>query len=117
MLEYSNLDSSGKVSELSEVSGTSSSTKLTENSSEEEWVDSIYYSGLMARMRKTIRPEQGPGTSGAGTQGGSEIHGRESQSKAQTKSTKNGKKRRCDPGVMAAELVMEDQKAKQGRKD
>ena len=41
LLENSNLDSSGEVSELSEFSGTSSSTKLTENCSEEEWIDSI----------------------------------------------------------------------------
>ena len=41
-LENSNLDRLGEVSELSEFLGASSSTKLSENSSEEEWVDSIF---------------------------------------------------------------------------
>ena len=73
MLENSNLDSSDEVSELSEFSGTSSSTILTENSSKEEWINSIYFSGLIARTRKTIRLEEGPGISGVGGQGGSDI--------------------------------------------
>ena len=64
LLEDSDLDILGEVSELTTFSGTSSSTKLTENSSKEKWVDSIYFSGLMARMRKTIRLEEKPGTSG-----------------------------------------------------
>ena len=63
-LENSYLDSSDEVSDMSEFSGTSSSTKLTENSSKEEWIDSTYFSGLMARTRKTLRLEEGPGTSG-----------------------------------------------------
>ena len=62
----SNLESLGEVSELSEFSGTSSSTNLTENSIKEEQIDLIYFSCLMAKTRKTIRLEEGPGTSGAG---------------------------------------------------
>ena len=63
LLESSNLDSLDEVSELSEFSGTSSSTKLTENGSEEEWINLIYFSDLMARTRKTVRLEDGPRTS------------------------------------------------------
>ena len=59
-LESSDLDSLGEVSELSEFSGTSSSTKLTEISNEEEWIDSVYFSDLMARTRKTGW-KKGPG--------------------------------------------------------
>ena len=61
--------------ELSVFSGTSSSTNLTENNSK-EWVDLIFFSGkgLMVRMRKTMRLEEEPGTSGAGSSsGGPEI--------------------------------------------
>ena len=66
-MENSDQDSWDEVSELSEFSGTSSSTKLTENSSKEEHIDLIYFSGkgLMARMRKMMRLEE-PGTFGAG---------------------------------------------------
>ena len=81
LLENSNLDSLGEVPELSEFLGMSFSTRLTENSSKEEWVDLIYFSGkdLIVRMRKTIRLEEEPGTSGAGSsQGGPEIQKLES---------------------------------------
>ena len=79
MLENSDLDSSDEVSELSEFSATSPSTKLTENGSEEDQVDLIYFSSLMARIRKTIRLQEEPGTSGVGSnQGGTEMQRMES---------------------------------------
>ena len=57
VLENPGLDSPNsldEVSELSEFSGTSSSIEIIENSSEEEQVDSIYFSmkDLMAQRRK-----------------------------------------------------------------
>ena len=58
----SDLDSSGEVSELSEFLGTSSSTKLTEISNEEEWIDSIYFHNLMTSTRKKwLGWKRGPG--------------------------------------------------------
>ena len=74
---------------MSEISGTLSSTKLAENSSEEEWVDSVYFSGngLMARMKKMVRFEEEPRTSGAvGHSGGSEVQNMESQPREEKKS-------------------------------
>ena len=114
LLENSDLNSSDEVSEFS---GTSSSTKLTEDSCEEEQSASIYFSGLMVRTRKIIRLEERPGTSGAGGRGGSDIQGIESQSEMQTKGAKKGKKRRWDLVVTAARLMRENQKVRQGRKD
>ena len=104
-LESSNLDSLGDVSELSEFSGTLSSTKLTENSSKEGWIDSIYFSDLMPRTRKTIRLEEELGTSWAGGQDRTEAQGIECQTKLQMKGTKKGKKTRWDLAVTAAELA------------
>ena len=42
--DLDSLDNSDEVSDLSEFSGTSSPIELTENSSKEEQVDSIYFS-------------------------------------------------------------------------
>ena len=39
------------------------STNLIEISNRGEWIDSIYFSNLMARTRKMVRMEEGPRTS------------------------------------------------------
>ena len=85
LLENYDLDSLGEVSELSVFSETPTSTKLTENGSKEEQINSIYFSDLMARTRKTVRLEEGPRTSGAGGWDRTEVRGMESQAKLQMK--------------------------------
>ena len=93
------------MSELSEFLGTSSSTKLTEISNEGEWINSFYFSDLMVRIRKMVRMEEGPRTSGTNRREISEAQGMASPAKLQVKSVKRGKRRRWDPVVTAAELA------------
>ena len=71
----------------------------------------------MARTRKTLRLEEGSGTSGAGGWGGLDMHGIESRPKLQTKGVKKGRKRGWDLAVTAAKLIRENQKVRQGMKD
>ena len=110
-LESSDLNNLGEVSELPEFLGTLSSTKLTENSNEEEWIDSICFSDL---TRKMIRMEEGSGTSG--TSRGEDLRHR-GWNLQKMKSVKRRRKRRWDLVVTAAEPAWENRKVRLGRKD
>ena len=107
-LESFNLDGLGEVSDLSEFSETSFSTKLFEVGNNKEWIDSIYFSDLMARTRETVRMEEGPRTSGTSRGDRSDPQGMESPEKLQVKDVKRVKRRRWDPAVTAAELANEN---------
>ena len=64
------MNGSDEVSELTELSEISSSTKLTGIISEKGWVDLIYFSGkgLMARTKTTVKLDR-LGTSEASVSG------------------------------------------------
>ena len=71
----------------------------------------------MARMRKMVRMEEGPRTSGINRGERSETHGMEYLAKLQVKSVKRGRRRGWDPAVTAAELARENRKVRQERQD
>ena len=117
LLESSNLNGSGEVSDLSELLKTSFSNKLIEVSDKEKWVGLICFSNLMARTRKMVGMDEGPRTSGTSRGDRSDPQGMEFPEKLQVKGVKREKRRRWDLAVTAAKLAKENQKARQGRKD
>ena len=83
------MDNSDELSDLSEFSGTSPSIKLNENSSEEEQVDSIYFSekSLMAQTGKMMRLEEPRTSETNGSSGTHNVQKKESQPRKEKKNS------------------------------
>ena len=118
-------DSFCEMSDLSEISGMSSSIELTENSRDEEQVDSIYFSEnqLVARMKRVAQNwlEQPSGAVPmTGEKGPLSVKAKKEKGLMKRKvsvAVRREKWGRWDLAIMAAELAWENRKARQGRKD